>query len=174
MLHFAQETRRRLVAALAAAAMVGATIAATAAPAKASPDADDIARALAAIAALAIIANAVDDDSPSYRPPYYNPPTYRPPYYNPPYYNPPTYRPPYHPQPKPPAHGAKVLPDSCRVAVVDRENRRNVYYTASCLRRAGVERLPQACQTEVRLNGDKARVYRDNCLFNNGFRTAAR
>jgi hypothetical protein len=168
MLQFAQETRRRLVAALAAAAMVGATVMATSAPAKASPDADDIARALAAIAALAIIANAVDDDRPAYRPPYYNPPSYRPPY------QPPHQPPYYHPQPKPPVHGARVLPDSCRVAVVDRENRRNVYYTASCLRRAGVERLPQGCQTEVRLNGEKVRVYRDNCLFNNGFRTAAR
>jgi hypothetical protein len=172
MLHFAQETRRRLVAALAAAAMVGATVVATTAPAKASPDADDIARALAAIAALAIIANAANgDDRPTYRPPYYAPPVYRPPY-QPPYQ--PPYHPPYHPQPKPPAHGAKVLPDSCRVAVVDRENRRNVYYTASCLRRAGVERLPQGCQTEVRLNGGKTRVYRDNCLFNNGFRTEYR
>jgi hypothetical protein len=165
MFRLAALTRRRLTAAAAAVAMVGATLS-TAAPARAA-DPDDIARALAAIAALAIIARAIDDDdAPAYRPPYYRPPVL------PPHY--PPYRPPYHPPPKPPVHGKKVLPDACRVAVLDRDNRRNVYYTAGCLRRAGLDGLPSKCATEVRLNGDRTRVYRDNCLFNLGYRTEYR
>lgn len=162
MFTLARTTRRKLTAALAALAMVGATV--TSAPAKAA-DGEDLARALAAIAALAIIAKAIDDkndrdDRPAYRPPVH--PPYVPPY-----------RPPYH-HPKPPHHDIRVLPGSCRVAVVDPDRRREVYYLGDCLQRAGLYNLPRACASEVRMNGKRSLVYRDRCLFDRGYRTAYR
>lgn len=161
MFTLARTTRRKLTAALAALAMVGATV--TSAPAKAA-DGEDLARALAAIAALAIIAKAIDDknDRPAYQPP--APPPHVPPY-----------RPPYHhPHPKPPHHDIRVLPGSCRVAVVDPDRRREVYYLGDCLQRAGLYNLPRACASEVRMNGKRSLVYRDRCLFDRGYRTAYR
>jgi hypothetical protein len=149
--------------------MIGATV--TSAPAKAA-DGEDLARALAAIAALAIIAKAIDDrndrddrdDRPTYRPPTY--PPYVPPYH-------PPYQPPYH-HPNPPNYGNKILPSSCRVAVVDPGQRREVYYLGDCLQRAGLYNIPRACASEVRMNGKRSLVYRDRCLFDRGYRTAYR
>ena len=163
MFTLARTTRRKLTAAFAAIAMLGATVSSV--PAKAA-DGEDIARALAAIAALAIIAKAIDDrndrdDTPAYRPPT------RPPYV-------PPNRPPYHPPYHPPYQDIRVLPGSCRVAVVDPDRRREVYYLGDCLQRAGLYNLPRACASEVRMNGKRSLVYRDRCLFDRGYRTAYR
>lgn len=165
MFDLARTTRRKLTAFVAAIAMVGATV--TSAPAKAA-DGEDLARALAAIAALAIIAKAIDDRND--RPPAYQPPS--PPVAQPPYR--PPYRPPHHPPYHPPYQDIRVLPGSCRVAVVDPDRRRDVYYLGDCLQRAGLYNLPQACASEVRMNGRRSLVYRDRCLFDRGYRTAYR
>lgn len=169
MFTLARTTRRKLTAAIAALAMIGATV--TSAPARAA-EGDDLARALAAIAALAIIAKAIDDrdDRPAYRPPVHPPhvpphvPPHRPPYW-----------PPHHPpHPHPPYHDIRVLPGSCRVAVVAPDRRREVYYLGDCLRRAGLYDLPRVCASEVRMNGTRSLVYRDRCLFDRGYRAAYR
>lgn len=167
---FSAAARRRLVATLAAAATAFALMTAAAAvPARAAPDAEDYAKALAAIAAVAIIAHAARKDGRR------------------------------HPQPAPapdPVHGpgwgqpgghwghpgqgwghghgggwrGRILPAACALEFPGHRGPRT-YYAEPCLRRSGVEaRLPRACAEQARLRGRVVPVYAERCLVEAGFR----
>ncbi len=149
---FAANARRRFVATLAGAAVALGAMTAAAVPARAS-DGEDLAKALAAIAAVAIIAKAVEKDRAAA------------------------------PRPDPVQvqgwgqghggkwdRGARRLPAQCAIEVQGRK-RTHVVYSENCLRRAGVEgRLPRYCQQDVRLRGRHVAVFPEDCLLDAGFR----
>ena len=139
---------RRFVAALAAAATAMALMTAAAVPARASTESDNFAKAIAALAAIAIIGSTINDNnrrgkvvSPR--------------------------------QPDRDDHRSRVqtLPEQCAVEI--RGNRRNqTLYVERCLRRSGIDRrLPQQCATTVNLRGRSVTAFPENCLLNAGFRT---
>jgi hypothetical protein len=147
--------RRRFVAAIASAAIALAALTAAAMPARA--DNKDLARALAAIAALAIIAKTVDDnrDRDRGRDHGWHGGHPRPPVYQP------------DPWPRP---ARNVLPRECAMALGDR-GRREIWYARSCLQDHGVRvNPPRHCAAEVRIRGRKVTAYRQDCLINAGFR----
>lgn len=139
---------RRLVGAAATLALTLAGLTAAAMPARA--DNDDLAKALAAIAALAIIAKTIDDNDRGYRPP----PVYHP-----------------HPRPHPvPEPVRRVLPTACAIELNDRGDR-DVWYLRPCLRDHGIRvDLPRRCEAEVRIRGRKVGALRQDCLIDAGFR----
>ena len=164
MEHTRTPLRRRFVGAVASAAIALAGMTATALPARA--DNNDLARALAAIAALAIIAKAIDNnrDKGNDEPNDWDNGGHGP--RPPPVYNPP--RP--HPVPVPqPARN--VLPRECAIELIDR-GRRAVWYSRPCLQENGLRAdLPRRCAAEVRIRGRDVTVYRQGCLVDAGFRT---
>jgi len=170
---------RRFSATLAAGATAFALMTAAAAvPARAS-NGDDLAKALAAVAAIAIIGAAVNDNrkdkSPVYHPHH-----------------------PHHPPqgaqgrnrdgdhwvlPARPHHGtpprghkprAVTLPSHCSVQVGGRHGPQTAYL-ARCLHREGIDRnLPRRCEMPVRLRGKRVTAYDQNCLISAGFRAPGR
>ncbi len=143
--------RRRFVATLASAATALALMTATAMPVRADPDRDDVAKALAAIAVIALIAKAGEknnrgdarrrnhDDEDEGR---YNP-----------------------------RHGNRVLPAECAVRIDQRGRRDRVVYAERCLRQSGVNgRLPYYCSIETRSRGRSVTVFPQSCLEDAGFR----
>jgi hypothetical protein len=164
---------RRFAATLAATATALALMTAAAVPARAYTRSDDFAKALAALAAIAIVGSALSDRNDDRRDHQVVVPQ-----------NP---------------HGKKwshrrgwdekerhhqkgyvqrkhrareiVLPAQCAVEVGGRRYS-TVVYPKRCLQRAGIEaRLPRQCETYIRSRGRTRTAFDQNCLLNSGFRT---
>ncbi|MGO4906762.1 hypothetical protein ACEN2J_00370 [Pseudorhodobacter sp. W20_MBD10_FR17] len=167
---------RRFTATLAATATAFALMTATAVPALADRQSDDFAKALAAIAAIAIVGSALTekDDrraTAPHRP--HRPqtqPSHREP--QPRYEAPRRYEEPQRRYKEPHRNRRDaVLPAQCAIEVRDRRHI-SVAYGENCLRRAGVDqRLPRQCEISV---GRGRTAYDENCLLNSGFRTQGR
>jgi hypothetical protein len=140
---------RRLVAVVAAAAIALGLLASTAIPARA--DSDDLAKALAALAIVGIIANESKKSRERARAQqHHNPP--------PQYYPQPTR------QPRVPSVCAIEISGNSGTAIV---------YGERCLRDEGFNfRLPQYCARTARIYGQNDRIYSDQCLRDAGFRVA--
>lgn len=140
--------RRLITTLLATVTALALMTAAAAVPARADSRSDDLAKAIAAIAALALIANAIDDkDEPKVKPqPGY--PVVRP------------HRPPVHVEP--------LLPAACALRISGLRGEKTAY-SQDCLRSYGLHlRLPRHCAHEVRINGHRDRVYAKKCLAKAG------
>ena len=132
---------RRLVALVAAAATALGLLAGTAVPARA--DNDDLAKALAALAIVGIIAHQANKNRP--RPPVYEP---------------------YQPRPT----SAPRVPSVCAIEISGQSGTATVY-GERCLRDEGFSyRLPQHCARSARIYGQNDRIYSDQCLRDAGFR----
>ena len=141
---------RRLVAVVAAAATALGLLASTAIPARA--DSDDLAKALAALAIVGIIANEASKKRRQQQ-------VYQP-------------QPQPYPQPHPhpqPSHAPRV-PSVCAIEISGNSGTATVY-GESCLRDEGFSyRLPQYCARSARIYGRNDRIYSDQCLRDAGFR----
>jgi len=148
---------RRIMAGVVALAMAVTVVTASAMPTRADERSDNLAKALAAIAIIGIIAHEAgknrDDDRP-YRPQPHNPP-----------------RP---PQPHPePAYKPRV-PAACAIEI-ESGHRVVTVYPARCLRNAGFTyRLPERCARNIRIYGRPDRIYTEQCLREAGFRIEER
>lgn len=139
---------RRLVALVAAAATALGLLAGTAIPARA--DNDDLAKALAALAIVGIIAHQANKNrtrAPAYQP--YDP---------------------YTPQPQPQPTRAPRVPATCAIEIQGNAGTATVF-GERCLRSEGFDwRLPQHCARTARIYGQNDRIYSDQCLRDAGFR----
>jgi hypothetical protein len=178
---------RRFIATLTAAATVLAMLTATAAPARA--DNDDIAKALAAIAAIAIIGKVINDkkdrkrdavvshpqpddrygrddrdgrrDDRSGGPRRYEDRRFEDRHYEDRRYQDWSGR----------ETRSLRLPATCAIEVNGRHDRSTTVYSARCLNRERFEgRLPRHCAIDIRVRGRDDRVYDQNCLIDAGFR----
>lgn len=148
---------RRFTATVAAAATALALMTAAAVPARAGQNGDDLAKALAAVAAIAIIGSAINDRNDNHRRParVVEPP--RRDVYD------------HHRDRR-----ATVLPAQCAVQVRGYRISETVY-PERCLRRAGVDRrLPERCEVSLQGRGRDRTAYEENCLLNAGFRNQGR
>lgn len=169
MAFFKTNAARRFTATLAATATAFALMTAAAVPARADRQSDDFAKALAAIAAIAIVGSALTDkdDRRATAP---QRPQAQPSHHEPrPRYEEPRRR---YEEPRRNRRDA-VLPGQCAIEVRDRRRRHSsVVYGENCLRRAGVDqRLPRQCEVSI---GRGRTAYDENCLLNAGFRTQGR
>lgn len=149
---------RRVMAGITAFAMAITVVTASAFPVRADERSDNLAKALAAIAIIGIIANQAgkdrNDDKPRHPP--YHPP------YNPPYH------PPYHPPKPEPA--AKRIPGACAIVIENRGGDVTVY-AERCIRDKGFSyRLPSSCARDITIYGREDRIYPERCLRDAGFR----
>ncbi|WP_434616124.1 hypothetical protein [Tabrizicola sp. M-4] len=138
---------RRLVATVAAAANALGLLAGSAIPARA--DNGDLAKALAAIAIVGIIANQASKNRRQQQQH-------------------------YQPQPQPQPHHqparAPRVPSVCAIEISGNSGTATVY-GESCLRDEGFDyRLPQYCARSARIYGQNDRIYSDQCLRDAGFR----
>jgi len=152
--HLPRESRRigrRLVATVAAAATALGLLAGSAIPARA--DNGDLAKALAAIAIVGIIANEASKNRRQQQ-------------------QQPVYQPQPHPYPQPhhqPTRAPRV-PAVCAIEITGQSGTATVY-GESCLRDEGFGyRLPQYCARQARIYGQNDRIYSDQCLRDAGFR----
>jgi hypothetical protein len=166
---------KRFTATLVATATALALMTAAAIPARA--DSGDIAKVIAGVATIAIIAKALEKDKAKAEP-----------VHDPRPGNGHGYG---HDRPRPgqgyghqkprPGHGygrpprqeahAPRLPGVCAFTF-DQGRRSNTVYSERCLRREGFEaRLPAYCAQDIRLQGRRDRVYDAGCLIDAGFRT---
>lgn len=144
---------RRFTATVAAAATALALMTAAAVPARADSRSDDFAKALAAVAAVAIVGSALNDNNDRRATPVHQP----------------RYK-----QERHRKHRATVLPDRCAVEVRGRRHN-SVAYIERCLRRSGIDqRLPRQCEVSIRMRGRDRTAYDQDCLLNFGFRTQGR
>lgn len=144
---------RRFTATLAATATALALMTAAAVPARADSRGNDFAKALAAVAAIAIVGSALKNNNNS-RATEVHQPRYR-----------------EVPQRH---HRATVLPARCAVEVRGRRHS-SIAYIERCLRRAGIDqRLPRRCEIAIQIRGRDRAAYDQNCLLNSGFRTQGR
>ena len=142
---------RRMVAVVAAAATALGLLASTAIPARA--DSDDLAKALAALAIVGIIANETKKSRERERA--------RAQQHHNPY-------PQYQPQPT----RQPRVPSVCAIEISGNSGTATVY-GESCLRDEGFNyRLPQYCARTARIYGRNDRIYSDQCLRDAGFRVA--
>lgn len=139
---------RRFTATVAAAATALALMTVAAVPARAG-DRDDFAKAVAALAAIAIIGTAINSRNDRRAPQH-------------------SYAPPNR------YDRATVLPAQCAVQI--RGYRQNeVVYPARCLRHAGIDRrLPARCEVDIQGRGQGRTAYEQNCLLQSGFREQGR
>lgn len=142
---------RRLVAVIAAGATALGLLASTAVPARA--DGDDLAKALAALAIVGIIANEAKQKRERERARAQQ-------HHNPyPHY-----------QPQPTRHPR--VPSVCAIEISGNAGTATVY-GESCLREQGFDfRLPEYCARTARIYGRNDRIYSDQCLRDAGFRVA--
>ncbi|TNF64746.1 MAG: hypothetical protein EP307_01840 [Rhodobacteraceae bacterium] len=149
------------------AAVIAATIAITgfaAAPARA--DGDDVARALAGIAALALIARAIDkrnDERAVARQQHHFQP-HKPQYHAPA---------PIKPRPLPPQVSRKLLPEQC-LRTFDGPHGQTHAFGARCLSRnyTFAESLPRQCAEQVWTRQGTGWAYNARCLRRQGYQTA--
>lgn len=161
--------RRRLIATLAGAATAFALMTAAAMPARADSDGRDVARALAAIAAIALIAEAARKGERRRDP---VPEPLPAPVHGPGWGHGGGWGPPRHGGGWGHGHGSRhrVLPAVCAMEFPGHRGPRT-YYAEPCLRREGVEaRLPRGCAEQARLRGRIVPVYAEGCLIEAGFR----
>lgn len=162
---------RRFIATLAAGATAFALMTAAAAvPARASGS-DDLAKALAAVAAIAIIGAAVNDNRKDKAKAHV------------PHHPPQPIHGRYRDALRPSDHGrhhrgdrfrAITLPANCAVEMGGRHGPQTAYL-ARCLDRAGIDRnLPRRCEIPVRLRGQRTTAYDEGCLIGAGFRVQGR
>lgn len=150
--------------------IVSAAVAVTGLTAPARADSNDLARALAGIAALAIIGKVIsdsrDDDRVVTHPGY---PTYG--------YTPPRYQPvrpyPVRPQPVQPQFGKYDLPGHC-LRVYNSRGQKVRLYGAHCLRNnyRYSASLPYACQYQFSNRSGTYTGYEPLCLRERGYRVA--
>lgn len=154
---------RFFIAAVSAAALVITGLSAV--PARA--DGNDVARALAGIAALALIAKAIDDrnDRKAARQQH----QYR---HQP---LPPHHQPRLQPRPLPPQAARPGLPEHC-LQVADTVNGPIRVFSARCLQRnySQADRLPRSCAQEVWTDRGYRWAYGAACLRQQGYRLAHR
>jgi hypothetical protein len=160
---------RRFTITLAATATALALMTAAAVPARAENRQDNVAAALAAVAAIAIIGVALNendgrrDHRANAAPP---PPRV--------VHSPRELRNDGRRHRHASDRYAPVLPAQCAVQVRDRRQI-SVAYTERCLRRSGVEgRLPRQCEVSLDARGRTRTAYDQNCLLNSGFRVQGR
>ncbi len=138
---------RRLVAIVAAAATALGLLAGTAIPARA--DNDDLAKALAAIAIVGIIAHQANKNRN--RGSVHQP----------------------HQPPLPQPTRAPRVPSTCAIEISGNSGTATVY-GERCLREEGFDyRLPKYCARTARIYGQNDRIYSDRCLRDAGFRVSA-
>lgn len=138
----AREISRRMIALVAAAATALGLLAGSAVPARA--DNDDLAKALAALAIVGIIAHQANKNRPRVQP----------------------QQPHYAPQPA----RAPRVPSVCAIEITGNTGTATVY-GERCLRDEGFDwRLPQHCARTARIYGQNDRIYSDQCLRDAGFR----
>ncbi|MFD1509257.1 hypothetical protein [Lacimonas salitolerans] len=157
---------RKFIATILAGAL--AVTAFAAAPARA--DSKDVAKALAGIAALAIIAKAIDDRRDDKRKQtHVHTPTRN--YGNQHRY--PAVRGHVQPRPLPGRVSRKLLPGACMVDISGR-NRKVRAFGSRCLanNRVNVNALPNNCRIQVRGNRQSHVLYEANCLRNHGYSLA--
>lgn len=152
---------RRFTATVAAAVTALAVMTVAAVPARAGQDSDDLAKALAAVAAIAIIGTALNNHDDDRKAPGRVVHPYKP----------------IH-QPGFGKRRAIVLPAQCAVQLRGYRQSETVY-PARCLRRAGVDRrLPERCEVTLqgrgRGHGYGRTAYEENCLLNSGFQRQGR
>lgn len=164
---------RKFIATILAAAVAVTGVAAT--PARA--DAKDVARALAAIATVAIIAKALDnsrddrrvhDRHPDTKPPHV---THRPTPQPHVAHRPST----VHPRPLPDRVSSRMLPQQCLFTVNARHGAQRVF-SKPCLTHTyrHAHSLPRACETQLRGKGPGREVYTAACLRDYGYTLARR
>ncbi|MGL6210077.1 MAG: hypothetical protein ACRC14_09640 [Paracoccaceae bacterium] len=146
---------RRVLAAVTACAMALSVITTSVAPARADNN-DDLAKALAAIAIIGIIAHQANKDrdhAPAPEPIYH------------PHPKPPV----HHPHPKPPVYHGPRVPAACAIQIEGNRGDRT-FFAGRCLRERGFDyRLPGHCAREIRYYGQKDRIYSERCLREAGF-----
>lgn len=140
---------RRLGALITAGAAVLAIVLATALPARAAPDGEDIAKTLLGLAIIGAIANSIDDkDNHKGRGDRYKPAPV---------------------PPKRDTHAGRI-PATCAIQITGKK-RDAVVYSENCLRRSGLtKRLPYHCGTEAKIYGRWDTVFSAKCLRDAGFR----
>ena len=176
--------KRRLMSTLAAAATALGLMTAAALPARASETSDDVAKLLAGIAVLAILAETMDKDDAPKTPAYRPMPEVRPDHPRPHHPRPGTghddrwtHRPipgdhdrwdrPARP-PKPVVTVEPQMPRVCRMEIDGLRGERRAY-GETCLRAHGITgKLPRHCATDVRIKGRWDRVYGANCMADIG------
>ena len=148
---------RRLTSAIAAAALALAVISTAVTPARAGQN-DDLAKAIAAFAAIAIIGNAIqNNDRPARR-------------ITPEVVHSPRWDHDRHGRSYRHDRRAQVLPVQCAVEVRGHRGS-SVLYVERCLRRNGVEtRLPRYCATDVIVRGRTVTAFPARCLQEAGYR----
>ena len=130
--------------ALVVAVAVAMGLLATAAPARA--DNDDLAKALAALAIVGIIASTVNNNRPRQQEHIYHPPQ--------------------------PVRVPRV-PAVCGIEIQGQRTSATVY-GENCLREEGFDwRLPERCARPARIYGRNDRIYTEHCLRDAGFRTGS-
>ncbi len=145
---------QRFTATIAATALAMGMMTATAVPARADRNSDNIAKMLAVVAAIALIAKASDkkkndDHRPDVRPGKRNPPVVV--------------------KPRPHVTVQPSLPRVCAIEVNGLRHDR-IAYGERCLRQRGFDyRLPEYCAYDVRIGGRNDRVYPESCLKEAGF-----
>ncbi|MCZ8152620.1 MAG: hypothetical protein O9292_09570 [Rhodobacteraceae bacterium] len=138
---------RRLVAIVAAAATALGLLAGTSVPARA--DNDDLAKALAALAIVGIIASQTNRNRGQQQ--HYAPQNPHPVY-----------------KPHPVRHPR--VPSVCAIEISGNAGTATVY-GENCLRQQGFNfRLPEYCARTARIYGQRDRIYSDQCLREAGFR----
>ena len=158
---------RRITAALAATATALALMTATPTPVRADTRSDDLAKAIAALAAIAIIGSALNekDNKRDHRATIPQPPRY--------YEKPRGHRHRHRHDYQAPRHDYRAalrLPAQCAIEVRSRRHT-TVAYTERCLRHAGIDqRLPRQCAISIGRHGRDRTAYDQNCLLNSGFR----
>ena len=149
---------RRVAGAMIAAVTVLALLAASAVPARADRQGDNLAKALVAAIAIGAVIHSIDKGRAKPAPvPVVHPPVPKPPVV------------------KPPVEVRSLrVPSVCAIEVSG--VRRDVtVYPERCLRREGFDyRLPRHCANEARVFGRVDRVYSEMCLRNAGFRVDSR
>lgn len=146
---------RRMGALLTGAAAVLSLVLATALPAQAKPDAEDMLKTLLGLAIIGAIANEANDNKGKITR-----------YDDDRYYPVPDHKP--HKKKK---KGFNV-PAACAIQISGRK-RDAVVYSESCMLRAGVNRnLPYNCSNEAKIYGRWDTIFSAQCLRNAGFRLA--
>lgn len=145
-------TTRRLrlrFVALVVAVAVAMGLLATAAPARA--DNDDLAKALAALAIVGIIAGVAQNNKPRDQVhPYYPPQPI--------------------PQPRPQPVAVPRVPAVCGIEIRGQQTRATVFSETCMIERGFQWRLPEYCARPARIYGRNDRIYTEQCLRDAGFR----
>lgn len=136
--------RNRVTTLMVAAAVSLAMIVASALPARADRNNDDVLKALAAIAAIALISKAVKDNKRRHAP-----------------------------APPPVPVQVPRVPGVCAIEIGSGHGS-VTGYGERCLREEGFNyRLPTDCSTSIRIYGRADRFYPEQCLRDSGFRIGA-